>query len=450
MLDDSALLPALANTGTDDESRIMQRAQSLARQHFPQWLDGMRQWQTQAWWVLAFLSVVAALSGFFSALGLMNAGAITPDGRALNVPWMLLALLAAPSFSLVVWLVSAMSRGSQQTPLGQLALWLQRHVPGKKSHSLLLGQDLLGLLAQKRLLGLGMGSLSHGLWLLALAGALLGCLLMLATQRHVFVWETTILQADVFVDLVHFLGRPLALFNLPTPSREMILASGNSHVQQDDAARQAWAAWLLGCVLVYGVLPRLLALATSFAFWVHGLANLRLDLKRPGFAMQRARLQQIRQNLGIIDPAPTSLSLTHKRDGQHDASSGQAALAAFELGGDLPWPPDMSPEAALTFRVYPRIDSREERQRLLDQLAHAHAPSLLIAVDPRLSPDRGSLHFLNQLAMYSAIPMIWLVGKHERVRLWRETLLQAGWPGDALLDDAAANVWLGGAAWARR
>ncbi len=441
--DDSALLPTL-NTG-DTESRILLRAERLIRTQHPRWLNEMHTWQSQTRWVILLLGVLALLSGFFSALSLINTGAHSMDGRIVNVVWMVLALLFIPVLSLLLWLVLTLLPGSSgQTPLGRLALWLQRHLPGQSPERLRMGQALLGLLAHHRLLGFGMSSLSHGLWLLTLGAVILGLLLMLATQRHVFVWETTILPGSLFVDFVSALGKFPALLGFAIPSREMILASGSAQSGQAELARHAWASWLVGCVVVYGILPRLAAFGVSFGLWKHGLATLRLDLKQPGYAMLRARLHQDSQALGVIDPAPAALpsSRLHTLTAHAPEQPHHPALVGFELGDDVPWPP----ENTGAFRVFPRIDSREERQHVLDTLHAAPPDSLLIAVDSRLSPDRGSLGFIHQLALHSATPLVWLMHDHTRSALWRSSLRAAGWPNDALLDDAAAKIWLQGAA----
>ena len=441
--DDSALLPTL-NTG-DTEQRIVQRAEHLIRAQHSHWINALHTWQSQTRWVIVLLGILALLSGFFSATSLINAGTQGVDGRSVNVVWMLLALLFVPVFSLLLWLgLTLIQGGSGQTPLGKLALWLQRHLPGQTPERLRLGQALLGLLSHHRLLGSAMSSLSHALWLLTLLAVILGLLLMLATQRHVFVWETTILQGNMFVDFVTALGSLPALLGFATPSMDMILASGNSQNTQTELARHAWASWLVGCVAVYGFLPRLVAFAFSFGMLRYGLGRLRLDMKQPGYAMLRVRLHQDSQALGVIDPAPATLpsSRLHPSNAHALDPHLHPTLVAFELGDDIPWPP----ANAAGLHVFPRTDSRTERQQLLDALQVAPPESLLIAIDSRLSPDRGSLGFIHQLAQHSPTPLVWLMQDHERSALWRDSLRKAGWPNDALLDDAAANIWLRGTA----
>jgi len=445
--DDTAFLPALQHASSDEENRILLRAEHVVQTQRPSWIDDMRAWQTQARVLLGILAALAVLSGFLSAVGLLNSGVYGSEGRVVNVVWALGALLFLPVLSLLAWLLLIILPGNHgQTLLGQLGFWLQRHLPGQSPARLLIGHALFNLLNHHRLLRWAMGSLSHLLWLLALSSALLGLLLIFATQRHIFVWETTILPGAMFVDFVTQAGVLPAYLGFATPSPEMILASGSSHTMQSDAARHAWAAWLIGCVIVYGILPRLLAFLLTFWQWKHGVAELKLDLRQPGFAMLRARLHVDMQNIGIIDPAPAALhaSSFHPWPAYEQIQGARPALVGLELGADIAWPPAGSEK----FMVYPRIESRAERQRLLASLQTTPPASLLIAVDTRLSPDRGSLHVINQWAQHSATPLVWLMqpsgAQNERSSVWRDSLLESGWPRDALLDGAAAQIWLQG------
>jgi hypothetical protein len=213
---------------------------------------------------------------------------------------------------------------------------------------------------------------------------------------------------------------------------------------QSDVARHAWAAWLIGCVIMYGVLPRLIAFLLTFWLWKQGLESLRLDLRQAGFAILRARLHVSTQNIGITDPAPTALSTSRFQSwpAHEHTPTARPALVGLELGSDIRWPP----AGAENFTVFPRIETREERQRLLASLQSAPPASLLIAIDTRLSPDRGSLHTINQWAQHSVTPLVWLMqspgAQNARSGVWRESLRATGWPQDALLDDAAARIWL--------
>ncbi len=74
-----------------------------------------------------------------------------------------------------------------------------------------------------------------------------------------------------------------------------------------ESARQAWAGWLVGVLLVYGLLPRLGLALLCLWRWRRGRATLRLDLNLPGYAQLRERLMPSGERLGVNDTAPAQL-----------------------------------------------------------------------------------------------------------------------------------------------
>ena len=68
---------------------------------------------------------------------------------------------------------------------------------------------------RQRLTRWGLGLLVNALWALAMLAALVTLLLLLATRRYGFVWETTLLSGDAFVALTHLLGALPALAEGP-------------------------------------------------------------------------------------------------------------------------------------------------------------------------------------------------------------------------------------------
>ena len=171
------------------------------------------------------------------------------------------------------------------TPEGEAHLGLQL---------VLLGVTQLGhLLGRSRLATWGLGAITHGLWTLALAGAAGGVLLLLATRSYGFVWETTILPDAAFVRLTAALGSLPALFGFPVPDAATVAASGSAAAPGGmlaEAGRRAWAGWLLGALLAYGMLPRLLVMIGCALLWRRCVRTLALDLALPGYARLRARL----------------------------------------------------------------------------------------------------------------------------------------------------------------
>ncbi|MFP6848445.1 MAG: DUF2868 domain-containing protein [Pseudomonas sp.] len=393
-LDDDEANRHAQRSASDLPARIEARALWLANrdgqtQALQHWLHGARL-------ALGLLLLLAVLSGAglaFSALG---------DGqRPVNVFWALGSLLGMHLLLLLGWLLNLLLAGKHPGALGRLWLWLSEKL-ARDASAAQLGPALLLLLQRQRLNRWLVGLLVHGLWLLALLSALLLTLALLATRRYGFVWETTLLSSDTFVGLTHALGALPALLGFAVPSAEVIRASGDTALL-DEAARHAWAGWLLGVLLVFGILPRLLLGLLCLWRWQVGQARLALDLNMPGYSLLRERLQPSSERLGVCDAEPAQLY--QPQAGNHSAETQGALLVAIELDPQRHWPPAL-PKSVSNAGI---IDSREQRKQLLDQLSRFPPARLLLACDPRRSPDRGSLALLGELARSSASTRIWLL-----------------------------------------
>src|SRR5690606_18156589 len=105
--------------------------------------------------------------------------------------WALGSLLGLNLLTLLGWLLGLALAGDSGGALGRLWLWLSEKL-ARDARAAQLAPALPVLLRRQRLgrwlLGLGV----HGMWLLAMACALLMLLALLATRRYGFVWETTI------------------------------------------------------------------------------------------------------------------------------------------------------------------------------------------------------------------------------------------------------------------
>lgn len=437
-LEDGDLLPQVLKAPADAETRILRRAELIGAREG--WLAAITAWRGHARTTLLILALIALISGFGAALGVMGTG-----DRPVNVLWLLGSLLGVHLFSLALWL-AGMTAGGQGggALLGRAWWWLSDHLgalgTGRKRDAVI-GGALLHLLAQHGLLRWVSGSISHLLWLIALLGALVGLLLALALQRYAFIIETTILPSELFVELTAALGWLPAKLGFAIPDADMVRASGEG-LPQMEAARRAWSSWLVGCVVAYGILPRLLLWAGCQFLWMRGRSRLRLDLNLPGYAALRVRLLPASERIGVVDQAPSSLP--RARIQTHAAHRGHAhLLVGLELGGDIAWPPT----GASAVSCWPVVDAREERQRLLEAL-RAHPPArLLVALDARLSPDRGTLRYLTELASHADATHVWLIGhepRHaERIGHWHEALQSIGLPPAAVMDDEQRALhWL--------
>ena len=421
----------LARTaGGDLPSRIQQRALHLAERDgltaaLSRWLQGARL-------ALVLLAVVAVISGAglaFAALG---------NGLApVNVFWALGSLLGLNLILLISWALGLLFAGEHSASLGRLWLWLSEKL-ARDAKAAQLAPALLLLLHRQKLNRWAVGVLVNSLWLLALLSALVILLTLLATRRYGFVWETTILGADTFVAVTQALGTLPALLGFNVPTVEMIRASGDSALNIE-SARQAWAAWLVGVLLVYGLLPRLILALLCLWRWKRGRAALRLDLNLPGYAQLRERLMPSSERLGVNDVAPEHLHQVS--GGVSELESDGALLVAIELDDQHPWPPKL-PANVKSAGI---LDSRESRNKLLEQLSRFPPARLAIACDPRRSPDRGSLALIAELARSASDTRVWLLQAPpgqaldaERLGDWHAALQQL----EVSFADCAPLSWL--------
>ena len=414
--------------GGDLPSRIQRRALWLAER------DGLtaalKHWLQGARLALVLLMIFAVLSGAglaFAALGQ------TP----VNVFWALGSLLGLNLILLLSWLLGLIFAGEHGATLGRLWLWLSEKL-ARDAKAAQLAPALLLMLQRKKLNRWALGTLVNGLWLLAMLSALILLLTLMATRRYGFVWETTILSADTFIHVTHALGYLPSLLGFNVPTVEMIRASGDGALDIE-SARQAWATWLVGVLVVYGVLPRLLLTLLCFWRWNSGKTALRLDLNLPGYAQLRERLMPTSERLGVNDPEPAQLHRVESSVGEL-ASEG-ALLVAIELDEQRPWPPAL-PKNVSNAGI---LDSRESRHKLLEQLSRFPPARLAIACDPRRSPDRGSLALIAELARNVGETRVWLLQAPpgealdaERLGDWHIALQQL----DLQFADCAPLNWL--------
>lgn len=414
--------------GGDLPGRIQRRALWLAER------DGLtsalKHWLQGARLALVLLAIFAVLSGAglaFAALGQ------TP----VNVFWALGSLLGLNLILLLSWSLGLIFAGEHGATLGRLWLWLSEKL-ARDAKAAQLAPALLLMLQRKKLNRWALGTLVNGLWLLAMVSALVLLLTLMATRRYGFVWETTILSADTFINMTQALGALPALLGFNVPTVDMIRASGDTALNIE-SARQAWATWLVGVLVVYGVLPRLLLALFCFWRWNSGKAALRLDLNLPGYAQLRERLMPTSERLGITDPEPAQLHRVESTVGEH-ASDG-ALLVAIELDDQHSWPPTL-PKNVSNAGI---LDSRESRNKLLEQLSRFPPARLAIACDPRRSPDRGSLALIAELARNATATRVWLLQAPqgqaldaERLGDWHVALQQLELP----FADCAPLNWL--------
>ncbi|BEP61223.1 DUF2868 domain-containing protein [Variovorax sp. V213] len=396
-LDDVQAMRIAASRASNEHARITARALELGeRIGLQPELARTRQWGP---WVLLGLVALVVVAGLGLAGNVLSGGE-----RHINVIVALVSLLGIHLLTLLLWLVGLwLPLGSFNTSsLGWIWLSLTARVAGgKRGQAPVLVRAATGLLARARLLPWAFGLVSHGIWSLSFAVVLAALLFALAFRSYTLSWETTILDPTFFVRAVQVLGWTPAQIGFPVPDAATVLSATPGAPGQ-----RTWALWLTGCIVVYGLLPRLALVLLSAVVWHLRRAALQPDWSEPYYRKLKARFAALAPPAIVdADPgrapdiAPDGLAPTDLRD--------TLFVIGFELPPDAPWPPE-SLQAHSNTEMH-RIDgSAPARRALLDRLAQARPRAVLLVCHAASSPDRGTERFLRDLLAHCGKCRLWL------------------------------------------
>ncbi len=351
------------------------------------------------------------------AVGGLVAARSVAAGREIDFLLTGLVLVGLPTLMLAVWvLVLATTARRPITPSvsGHLAISGSQRLAG-----LLLTSPLRAELirAASRLLAGPLGrwhlsALSHALWLAYALGAWLGLVVLFSLVQYELSWGTTLLDENQVVELITALGTPIhALGFMPAPAMEWI-AAGREGVDLG-SMRADWARFLLGMVLVYAALPRLLLLMLCVFLSRRAAHGLQLDARAPGYQRVLPLIRPDRpdgERLGAEPPPDEARPLR-----QLGAGAGRPGLLGLELGQDVgSWPPKLG---ELAVDDLGQVERREQFQTLSAALAAMRdKPRALMAVcSLKRTPDSGTAQRLNQLADAAAGALILILTDQDQL-----------------------------------
>jgi len=436
----------------DLEQKIVVRARNL--DIAAAMAEAVRHLRTTTRVSLALAGLLAVVAGGATAHTALQAPAATP----VNFHWALVSLLGVESLALLLWIAislarpksaSASSLGLALAALGRrITAWLHR---GPVQAAVL--QAAGGNLARGAIGRWSLGSVTHGLWLAFLAGALAMTLLLLSAKQVSFAWQTTILSERSYLPLTEGLAALPRLAGFPVPSRDEIRESRWDGVGPGPIEpSRAWSGLLVGCLLLYGLLPRGLLLLLCLAARSRAVGRFRLDLGLPEYQRLAAELVPPAHRDGVIDgdDAPGgALPDSDYRD-EPIAFTGPVAVLALEIEPPAAgWPPLVS---GIEWRDLGTVDSREDRDRACAAGTAAQPGLMLVAVSLLTTPDRGVGAFLKRLEQASNAPVALLLSDRRRlatrysageadrrIRDWRALLIQScARPGWAITYDLEA------------
>ncbi len=325
-------------------------------------------------------------------LGGLAASQAVSESATLNIYWLLAVLLGFNLISLLLWL-SGIALNLQSLSSGivaQLASWLPyRHkkdptIASLASHAWW-ESCLTGDVGKWRI-----SVLTHQFWLVYLsAGMVLLILLMLAKQYN-FIWGTTLLPDSSLPRLTQILGTPLQAMGLTIPDDSQTIASRIGAGKQDAETRTEWATFLIGTLLVYGILPRLLVLGFSVIMQKWREYRFKLDLYLPYYIELRQRLMGREVKVEVVDadphagakPAEVTLPPANV------AIPTDAQAFGIELDTATHWP------ESVTCRL--NIVDQNSHDEAIALIKNLGGPLLLGVAAHRL-PDRGVQRLIKEL-----------------------------------------------------
>lgn len=432
-IDDSTLLHQIRHTNEPVKNKIIRRAALIAQR------DGLSsiigKWIHQARLALWAMAILAVFTGIFTASSTLGI-------RHVNLLLALVALLGLHLLTYILWLLSFLTPSHGGTLLGKAWLWLCKKL-ARGPDATIVPQALVNVLNQNNSLRWLLAAISHGVWVLIMGSAMMTLLALLAARQYTFGWETTILPASSFVTLTQTIGFLPGLLGFSIPPVDIIQQS-NAQSLANTAAQTAWSSWLMGAVCVYGLLLRL----ASFLFCLFKVRQFirqtDIDETLPAYAGLVDRLSPHSEHIGIDAPAPALQTARHNPAHHNINPIAERLVIGLELSPRTTWPP-----FTLAATVHDRgiLETREQRHQLLALMNRQTVPALLVVCDAQQTPDRGTLHFITDLANLTQKTDIYLqAGEHgndRRLALWKERLQQAGFASHQLHDSPATlSEWI--------
>ena len=403
--DPTVITEHLRQNHQDNLSKLHRRAELIDRHH--ELADRLNRHQRRIQWLLYMAAAVWFITGFMGTYGLMQQS-------ALNFFVVLMGILGMNTIMLFIWLINVCFRRQTQSITIPFLY-------GK--HSDAVGQAIAQLDADTMFRPHTMWRRSvvmHRLTLMGLMGMFVAALLLLLVRQYRFTWESTLLSNQTMTHAIAYLAWLPEKLGFDVPTASAILASRN-HLDETNAA--TWGSLLLGSLLCYGILPRLLAWGVSV--WQTHRHQPELNLQLPYYQniIQRWQRKIVDSDQDYSpDPIRQSPAITLQAASQH------WAVAVDMLPQNNPqWYQDVLGQEWLNQNV---VASRDEWVHLA-QTAAAQPVQLLVAIRAAQTPDRGTIR---RLASLGTNVIVWLwtdstsdSSTQERLQQWYDVCEQYGW-----------------------
>ena len=435
-IDDALTISQMAGEanlrGATDESLICRRAALLAT-HSPvaQALHrNISHFHVSSKYALFIVAMTAILSGISLSISAVS------QGFKLNV-FILLFVILVPHLIGLLWSLIIYSQlNPSNSILADAWIWLTKRI-GRRHDAVLMAESLRSLLGHTGKLPKMLLGISHLWWTLFALSTMVMMYLFFSFSQYAFVWETTIQNPLFFVAAVKAVGWLPGLLGFPVPESADIASLTDS-----PETRKAWALFILGCLTIYGLAPRLLMLAWS---WAVALKSLRCISLNTADAYYINLLERIRNALkpppAIIDPDMGGTSATgsqvtaEPRKTSYPIAKG---LVPYELR-DLSTLPESGPEGRWV--TFENVVDDLTHQAALTGIREQNIAEIVLMYDARNSADRGAFQFLLHLkSLCEQVQVVLLnqdIASANKCINWLEGLREAGI--DTVLEDFSGS-----------
>lgn len=344
--------------------------------------------------------------------GGVAAGNAVSESDTLNIYWLLAVLLGFNLVALILWVIGISLRLQSLSSgvAAQLVSWASfrkkdtEETIGSLASRAWWDSCLTGTVGKWRV-----SVLTHKFWLAYLTAGLLLLILLMMAKQYNFIWGTTLLSESSLPRLTEFLSSPLQVIGLETPDSHQISASRMGEGIQNSETRTAWARFLIGALLIYGLLPRLIALTFSVAMLRWAERGFKLDLYLPYYVELRQQLMTRRTTSKVVDADPLAgiepTQIVQPRQ-TYLLPAGAHALG-IELDDQACWPESLSCQYNIV-----DMQSLAEAVEYVKKLEGA----LVIGVAANRLPDRGIQRMIaDLLAVTHCTPWLLLLNKNPAV-----------------------------------
>ncbi|WP_160064676.1 DUF2868 domain-containing protein [Psychromonas sp. L1A2] len=366
---------------------------------------------------------------FFFMIGATSVSTflVSETGAQINFFWAIVLFIAPNIVSLVIWLFLYFKKNAiNNTWVTNLSLLLitlldklHHKISNKHPHYIALFEYYFEHRFGHYLGRAQLSLISHLWWSCYLLGATLSLLLVLATHQVDFIWQTTILSEDVFVQLTQILTTVPHLLGINVPSASdvsnaTIGLTNPLPLAQD--SRVSWSNLLIFSLTIYALLPRLILMLFFQRAVKSQQKQFSLNLSLPYYVQLKSLLHPIVNTSFISDPDRVHNNQSTRGTNQTINRKGYEATLlvpknayplAIELNHSRFQQANIHAAEYAVTRLINVVDSDSQQMALL-QIQSGSVSNIVLYADLKRLPDRGWLSLVKK-CHYQSNVQIYLV-----------------------------------------